>query len=65
MQAKIHVDRSYISLKSACDKAGGVRLPGDQSGHTVYNMVDPRNREKGKRQGNESTFFGHLKWQPT
>lgn len=66
MQAKV----MSTGHKSACDKAGGVRLPGDQSGHTVYthtdaNMVDPRNREKGKRQGNESTFFGHLKWQHT
>lgn len=58
-----HADRSYIPLKSACDadKARGVRLPGDQSGHIVYthndaNMVDPRNSAlsstlQGKRGG--------------
>lgn len=65
-----HVDWSYISLNSACDKAGGVRLPGDQSGHIVYthtnaNMVDPRDREERERQGNKLTFFRHLKWQHT
>lgn len=56
-----HADRSNISLKSTCDadKAGGVRLPGDQSGHIVYthtdaNMVDPRNsaqRGEGEEAG--------------
>lgn len=56
------VDRSCVFLKSACDKAGGFRLPADQSRHTVYthtdaNIVDPRNRKEGKRQGSESTLW--------
>lgn len=66
-----HADRSHISLKSACDadKAGGVRLPGDQSGHTVYthtdaNMVDPgKSVRRGGGKGEQCAFFEHLKWQ--
>ncbi|KAA8593255.1 hypothetical protein FQN60_009371 [Etheostoma spectabile] len=44
-------------VQSACDadKAGGVRLPGDQSRHIVYthtdaNMVDPKNSAQGGRE---------------
>lgn len=57
MQAKVMLTGPMYFLKSACDadKAGGVRLPGDQSGHIVYthtdaNMADPRNSAQGGRE---------------